>query len=667
MKKTLMATILAVFMMFGSIPFCYVNAEELEQNNEKNENVVNEQEGLASIIYNNIFSSTPVTDTGSLTISKTVTGTGTPDASTLYEFTVTKDGVAASGQYSVDGGEVKPIPDNGKISLKANQSALLTGLEVGEYIVTETTPTQSNYKSTTYSVNGGTTASGTSAKVTVTATPDSTNGGWKTEDGMPVEDDEGYFTYTITKDQIDVDGNITVDCDLLAEYMESIMKYNQNLRANTFKIKFINETGTSIYYQDYEFDTVNWISVGDTYTTSDTLTMLNTNEDADDKSAGYGWGDAWQQIYSFLTGKTNTAGSLNAKGFDGNNIRLAISPLRCINPAIVSYFNSNPGVGTLTGNTTTDSAQRITLKQMNAFPELIKQEFTFKNSEGNDITLEADSNRTYTDFICAFYGVDSLDELTVAQKYNVLGTGYNGSTATPYAGQSAITTYYSNLSGTISNWCIPYADLNDGTLDYFKTWGFSNARIEAGKMLKSGGQEFSTEDAATYAYQQDYFLLESDPEILEMAYDYLYSRCIRFSLDSDTRPVSTSIDDNNTSDDSVGGIKEYMDKTEEATANVKAIFNNGEVIADGASVTLDSVKGFIEVPNAWNQFRYYDFGFKFTFKADKKQDETATVSFTNIYEKESSPTPTPTSTIPTKKTTTNTSVVYQLVRTDTKE
>ncbi len=574
---------------------------------------------------------------GSLTISKTVTGTGTPDADTLFDFTVTKAGVTASGKYSIDGDEAQVIPADGKISIKAGQSALLTGLEPGEYTVTETTPAQANYKSTTFSVNGEPTQNGCTATVTVSSTA-AASGGWKKEGGNLVTDDDGYFTYTLTADQIDADGNITVDCDFLAEYVEAQMQVYQNYAPRSFKVKFVNETGAAIRYQDYEFDTVNWIPVGETYTPSGSPAMKNTDENSSSTSAGYGWGEVWQSIYSFLIGQSNTAGSLNADGFDGNKVRTAIAPLRCINPAVVSYFSSNPGQGTLTGNPATNSAQAVTLQQMNAFPELIKQAFSFKNWEGTEISLSADDNRTYADFICAFYGVNSLDELSVAQKYNVLGTGCKGSPAMPYAGQSHITTYYSNLAGTMANRCIPYVALNDGTLDYFKTWGFSNTRIEAGKKLVSGGQELSTEDAATYAYQPDYYLLESDPEILSMAYEYLYERCIRFSLDSEDRPVSTSIDNSATSDDGVGGIKDYMDKTEAATANVLKAMNNGVEVADGESITLDRVKGYIEVPNAWNQFRYYDFGFKLVFKADAKQP-AASVAFTNDYKESDTPTP----------------------------
>lgn len=92
-------------------------------------------------------------------------------------------------------------------------------------------------------------------------------------------------------------------------------------------------------------------------------------------------------------------------------------------------------------------------------------------------------------------------------------------------------------------------------------------------------------------------------------------------------------------EDGVGGIKDYLDKTEDANSNVLAAMNNGEKVADGESITLDRVRGYIEVPNAWNQFRYYDFGFKLTFKADAVQSTAASVAFTNTYASGETPTP----------------------------
>lgn len=591
------------------IPGCVTTVEHVTKdgsNTVKGTYVDNVNNG-DSLVFRNAFQDTSAAS-GSLTISKKVTDTGTPDADTLFEFTVTKDKTAAVGQYSVDGGTVQTISADGKISLKAGQNAVLTGLEPGEYTVTETSPTQANYKTTSFSVNNGEVQNGLSATVTVTGAA-AAAGGWSKKDGMPVQDADGYFTYTITSDQIDADGKITVDCDLLAEYIEAQMQKYQNLSACNFKVKFVNETGAPIQYQDYHFDTVNWIPVGGTYTPSDTPSMEN--------QLGFGWGDVWQQVYPFVAGQTETAGSLDVKGFDGNNIRLAISPLRCINPAVVSYFDSNPGkTENLTDKTSVSTACYITLKQMNALPELIKKAFTFKNWEGNEINLEADANRTYADFICAFYGVNSLNDLTIAQKYNVLGTGGKGSPSlqeSKYKGQSAITTYYS-IVAPMTNRYIPSSDLGNDTLNYFKTWGFGKVSDEDG-----------------YDYKPDFFLMENDPEVLKMAYDYLYSRCIRFSLDSTDRPVSEGIDNSATSDDGVGGIKDYMDKTDAATANVLKAMNNGEEIANGSSITLDNVKGYIEVPNAWNQFRAYDFGFKLIFKADAQQPAAASVAFTNTY------------------------------------
>lgn len=592
------------------IPGCVTTVEHVTKdgsNTVKGTYVDNVNNG-DSLVFRNAFQDTSAAS-GSLTISKKVTDTGTPDADTLFEFTVTKDKTAAVGQYSVDGGTVQTISADGKISLKAGQNAVLTSLEPGEYTVTETSPTQANYKTTSFSVNNGEVQNGLSATVTVTGAA-AAAGGWSKKDGMPVQDADGYFTYTITSDQIDADGKITVDCDLLAEYIEAQMQKYQNLSACNFKVKFVNETGAPIQYQDYHFDTVNWIPVGGTYTPSDTPSMEN--------QYGYGWGDVWKRVYPFVAGQTRTAGSLNVKGFDGNNIRLAIAPLRCINPAVISYFDSNPGKAeNLTGNTSLNSAGYITLKQMNALPELIKKAFTFKNWEGNEINLEADANRTYADFICAFYGVNSLNDLTIAQKYNVLGTGGKGSPSlqeSKYQGQSAVTTYYS-IVAPMTNRYIPSSDLGNDTLNYFKTWGFGKVSDEDG-----------------YDYKPDFFLMENDSEVLKMAYDFLYSRCIRFSLDDNDRSVSDSFDNSTTPKENVGGIKDYMDRTDAATANVLKAMNNGAEIANGSSITLDNVKGYIEVPNAWNQFRAYDFGFKLIFKADAQQPAAASVAFTNTYE-----------------------------------
>lgn len=337
---------------------------------------------------------------GSLVISKEVAGSDAPGDGAEFQFTVTHGDVPAAGCYSIDGGDRQPIPSDGVIALKAAQTARLDELEPGEYTVRESSYDQANYKSTSFSVNGGESQDGLTATVAVMA-PESNGGGWYTEDGAIAKDADGYFTYTLTPDMLDSQGNVTVDCNPLAEYMEAQMRDYENWAPRDFKVRFINKTGVPIKYEDYEFDTVNWISAGDEFTASDAPAMRNTSEGANENSAGYGWGEAWQRVYAMLVGQAQSAGSLAITGFDGNGIRLACSPLRCINPAIVSFFKSNPGYGTLTGNSSTDSAQKVTLLQMNALPQLIKQSFTFENWQGKQVTLPQDEGRTYADFLCA--------------------------------------------------------------------------------------------------------------------------------------------------------------------------------------------------------------------------------------------------------------------------
>lgn len=127
---------------------------------------------------------------GNLLISKSVDGKGIPTKETQFEFIVTKEGKPAEGLYSIVTeepeiknpgkenaklklkGEVKAykIPADGKITLKAGERAILTGLQTGTYTVEETKPSQSNCSATKVSVNGGASAESLTANVEVTET-----------------------------------------------------------------------------------------------------------------------------------------------------------------------------------------------------------------------------------------------------------------------------------------------------------------------------------------------------------------------------------------------------------------------------------------------------------------------------------------------------------------
>ncbi len=108
----------------------------------------------------NYFGGVPVTF-GEMSIAKTVTGAGAP-IGVDYIFTVTKGGVAATGDYCIDGGTVEPIPTNGEIVLQAGQQAMLTNLAAGtDYQVVESNP-GADY-TTSYQVDTGTVVNGDTA------------------------------------------------------------------------------------------------------------------------------------------------------------------------------------------------------------------------------------------------------------------------------------------------------------------------------------------------------------------------------------------------------------------------------------------------------------------------------------------------------------------------
>jgi len=105
---------------------------------------------------------------GSLKITKTVAGTGTPSPDTTFIFTV-KNGIStAVGNYSINDGTAAPIPASGEITLADGQTATLTDLSVGNYTITESLPSQANYKSTQYKEGNKPDENGLTANVTIT-------------------------------------------------------------------------------------------------------------------------------------------------------------------------------------------------------------------------------------------------------------------------------------------------------------------------------------------------------------------------------------------------------------------------------------------------------------------------------------------------------------------
>lgn len=549
---------------------------------------------------------------GSITIENTVEGTDLPDADTIFTFTVTTNGIPAVGVYTIDEGEPNAIPEDGVIQLKAGQNAVLSGLAMGVYTIEENMPEDDAYRKTSFTINGGQPVDGLSATVILSEerpmmfSLNDSEGGWlRDQKGNLMKNTDEYFVYTITENQIDEFGEINIDCNELAAELSNVMMRSFNGQPRNFKLKLINKTNSIVYYSDYDFTTVNTIPVGDVFTPDMENLELSIYSNK-------GLGQVWLPYYEGLNNNEVIGMTLDAIGFDGEYIRMSPAPLRCINSAILSYFKSNPHKGELTSNGNPSSASDITLLQMNAFPELIKEEFTFNNYEGKALHMEADANRTYADFIRAYYEVSSLDELNRTQVYDVLGTGGHGSLIN---GQSGIKYFYTGKKN------IDTDKLNDGTLDYFKLWGISK--------YNSDYQN---------PYGPTYYMLESDPEILNLGYEYLYERGMRLTFDDADWELSGQHDNILNPVEDVAGLKNYLDKNQQANEHMRTVMNNGQALAAGESIDLSNGKVFLEVPNAWNGGnRSIDFGFSLKFIAVPEEEtngESVTVSFKNIYGEE---------------------------------
>ena len=141
------------------------------------------------------------------------------------------------------------------------------------------------------------------------------------------------YTYVVTADMVDANKELTIDFSMIAEEMEFDMRdrsQNYLSEITTYPVKIVNESGVEITYKDYAFTTHNWIKSGELFSASATPAMKN--------QYNIGWGEAWQAMVPFLVGTSANSPVIETQDFEGENIRLIISPLRCINPAIVSFF-----------------------------------------------------------------------------------------------------------------------------------------------------------------------------------------------------------------------------------------------------------------------------------------------------------------------------------------
>ncbi len=325
----------------------------------------------------------------------------------------------------------------------------------------------------------------------------------------------------------------------------------QNVSSNrsTKKMKIINKSGKNLSYSGYGFTTENVLPR--------TTNIFSATNGTLTPSMGRAFGTAYTAMLSTITSPTyRTDLCLPVQGFDDKNINLMIAPLRCANDAMMAFYGK-------------DLSFEINLPQMMLFDDNLRQA----------------GYAGYADYLRQYYGVDSLYQLPIDTIYNILGTTRSA--------QSAVTNWRDN---SIDGKPIPAAEVGQLT-NSFKIWGIADLNADP-------------EDSAAYPYVPNFHMMETDPEVIQLAYDYLYTNGLRFTLDDQKAPYS-KLD----SEWGMGGnfgIKAYIDRTAGANAHVQSIFGRS-VLKNGATITLDHVSAGLYVPNAWNQYRLYDFGFSLNY------------------------------------------------------
>lgn len=383
-------------------------------------------------------------------------------------------------------------------------------------------------------------------------------------------------TYTIKPGDVNSDGTITIDCGAVSKqlaYLINEVSYNQTAWLN---LTIKNESGVKISYSDYEFTTKSLIDYGD---------LINTN---------YAEPMKVETIYNYdyLVGNVSRdivesdgtiSGTVNVQGFDNKNIRFCFVPCRNRNKALLALIDNN--------------TENFVVTKVQEIDEMVKQEINVTDINGNSLHLNADPNRTYGEYVKAFYNRNTFDEFSDEELADFF---FPISNISGYDGLENRGT--SNISKPGQKFLAVDAEIINNSLinDNFKTWGFTYQH----SMLRNRG--FGS-----------FFMFESDPEVQAAGYKYVYSNILRFSFD-DSKYKAPSEEDSKMANEY--GLLSYINKDSKTTEMVNDILEDQKIIEDGESINLPNAVIRNSNPNAYNQARSYDFGFSLEFKTEKQYE-----------------------------------------------
>ena len=322
-----------------------------------------------------------------------------------------------------------------------------------------------------------------------------------------LEDD--YVVYHINEDCVKSDGTIHIDGNKISQALLEkawSKKPGENWvpgETSVGKLKFINDLPYDIEIKDYTVKVPSYENVEPIGPSQTLRTELP------------------------YTGSTGTG----ATGKDGNVIPIGLNCFRCPNEAVTALYGKR--------------ATQITLEDLMHLENKLEEVYGQK--------------MTYAQYLCLYYKVNSLDELTARQKSKILDGG----------------NFYVTLLGN------PSILQEEATLTY--ACSENNGRL--------------------------YIVHEFDKDVIELGYNYYFDSLMTFSFDNSLQQLNdkTSFD---------YAVMNYLDDSSVARQQLDQ-FLIGKTIKKGETITFDSLQYHISGPLMGNAYAnrevpsFLDFDFQF--------------------------------------------------------
>lgn len=370
--------------------------------------------------------------------------------------------------------------------------------------------------------------------------------------------------YTITNDDVDADGKISIDGTSLCNFISYGLPTTTWAGLIKVSLTIKNASDYNIKFDDYAFSTR---GSSESFMLRQGNTWQPDLENAVLKKYGSNyWGQFWEQYLPYLDESTYDCPVVEAVGFDGLQIPLAMIPCR-EDMEILRQFAEDNGIQLKIGN-------RISLKEMVlTIPEKMEE-------------LE----KSFSEVVCDYYNVSSLEEISSKQMARTL-----------FASESHISCYETTYYGVGEGYKYLAYDNRDFS-SLFSAYG------DAGMDRNINGKK---------ALFSPYKIKEWDPEIQKLAYRFAYEGLMRFTFDSALDPISYYDTDENWSEESLQfSVMNFIDHEEENTAHVRAAFHADEVLESGEEIAVSNIRAGVVPVDAFDEYNMYVMSFSLSYMTD---------------------------------------------------